>query len=64
MSTKESRVELIVSTFQGDWAHSGFPEVALQRNMEALILKGYKCARVEQTENPAMMEKRCKASGG
>ncbi|XP_003742162.1 DNA mismatch repair protein Msh6 [Galendromus occidentalis] len=48
---------------KGDWAHSGFPEVALQRNMEALIQKGYKCARVEQTETPSMMEQRCKTSG-
>ncbi|OQR69623.1 DNA mismatch repair protein Msh6-like [Tropilaelaps mercedesae] len=54
-------VEQLGLTFmKGEWAHSGFPEIALQRNMEALVQKGYRCARVEQTETPAMMEERCK----
>ncbi|XP_022661768.1 DNA mismatch repair protein Msh6-like isoform X2 [Varroa jacobsoni] len=57
-------VEQLGLTFmKGEWAHSGFPEIALQRNMEALVQKGYRCARVEQTETPTMMEERCKKSG-
>ncbi|KAL3225582.1 hypothetical protein MRX96_025748, partial [Rhipicephalus microplus] len=44
----------------GDFAHSGFPEIAYGRYSEALIQKGYKVARVEQTETPQMMEERCR----
>lgn len=47
---------------QGEKAHSGFPEVAYSRYSTALIEKGYKVARIEQTETPDMMEKRCKSS--
>lgn len=45
---------------KGDFAHSGFPEIAYGRYSEALIQKGYKVARVEQTETPQMMEERCR----
>lgn len=45
---------------KGDFAHSGFPEIAYGRYSEALIQKGYKVARVEQTETPLMMEERCR----
>lgn len=42
------------------FAHSGFPEVAYEKMASQLVERGYKVARVEQTENPAMMEERCK----
>jgi DNA mismatch repair protein MSH6 len=48
--------------FQGDNAHSGFPEIAYGRFSNSLIVKGYKVARVEQTETPEMMGERCKGS--
>ncbi|PVD32426.1 hypothetical protein C0Q70_07860 [Pomacea canaliculata] len=44
----------------GDYAHSGFPEIAYNRYADALIQKGYKVARIEQTETPEMMAERCK----
>jgi len=47
---------------QGDNAHSGFPEIAYGRFASALIEKGYKVARIEQTETPEMMEERCRGS--
>jgi DNA mismatch repair protein MSH6 len=46
---------------KGDHAHSGFPEIAYARYAEALIKKGYKVARIEQTESVAMMEERVKS---
>lgn len=47
--------------FQGDFAHSGFPESAYGRMASSLIEQGFKVARVEQTETPEMMTERCKA---
>ncbi|XP_059468886.1 DNA mismatch repair protein Msh6-like [Neocloeon triangulifer] len=41
-------------------AHAGFPEAAYARYAGALVEKSYKVARVEQTENPEMMQERCK----
>jgi len=55
-------VQVILSSFQGDNAHSGFPEIAYGRFSSSLIEKGYKVARVEQTETPDMMGERCKGS--
>ncbi|XP_050687957.1 DNA mismatch repair protein Msh6-like isoform X2 [Eriocheir sinensis] len=52
--------ELGLIMMKGEKAHSGFPEVAYSRYSSALIEKGYKVARIEQTETPEMMEKRCK----
>uniref|UniRef100_A0A0P4VS63 DNA mismatch repair protein n=1 Tax=Scylla olivacea TaxID=85551 RepID=A0A0P4VS63_SCYOL len=52
--------ELGLIMMKGEKAHSGFPEVAYSRYSTALIEKGYKVARIEQTETPEMMEKRCK----
>lgn len=46
-----------------EWAHSGFPETAYAKMASQLVDKGYKVARIEQTENPAMMEERCKREG-
>ena len=46
-----------------DHAHSGFPESAYEKMASQLVEKGFKVARVEQTENPAMMEERVKREG-
>lgn len=53
---------LILIIFQGEFAHSGFPEVAYGRFSASLIERGYKVARIEQTENPEMMSQRCSKS--
>ena len=50
------------SAFQGEHAHSGFPEIAYGRYSDTLIQKGYKVARIEQTETPDMMNERLKQS--
>lgn len=47
---------------QGEWAHSGFPEIAYGRFSVNLIERGYKVARVEQTETPEMAAERCRQS--
>lgn len=47
---------------QGDFAHTGFPEVAYGKYSVALVERGYKVARVEQTETPDMMAERYKHS--
>ncbi|XP_015133604.2 DNA mismatch repair protein Msh6 isoform X1 [Gallus gallus] len=54
--------ELGLIFMKGSWAHSGFPETAFGRFSAILVQKGYKIARVEQTETPEMMEARCKAT--
>lgn len=48
---------------QGEWAHSGFPEIAYGRFSGNLIERGYKVARVEQTETPDMVTERCRQGG-
>ncbi|XP_062851903.1 DNA mismatch repair protein Msh6 [Trichomycterus rosablanca] len=53
--------ELGLTFMKGTWAHSGFPEIGFGRFSDVLVQKGYKVARVEQTETPEMMEARCKA---
>ncbi|CAB1338447.1 unnamed protein product [Coregonus sp. 'balchen'] len=52
--------ELGLTFMKGAWAHSGFPEIGFGRFSDGLVQKGYKVARVEQTETPDMMEARCK----
>lgn len=52
--------ELGLIYMKGDYAHSGFPEIAYGRYADTLVQKGYRVARIEQTETPEMMEKRCK----
>lgn len=52
--------ELGLTFMKGSWAHSGFPEIGFGRFSDVLVQKGYKVARVEQTETPDMMEARCK----
>ena len=44
--------ELGLIYMKGNFAHSGFPEVAFGRYSSALVQKGYSVARVEQTETP------------
>jgi DNA mismatch repair protein MSH6 len=58
-------VEELGFTYMGkdNHAHSGFPESAYEKMASTLVERGYKVARVEQTENPAMMEERCKKTG-
>ncbi|KAL4716214.1 hypothetical protein ACJJTC_004708 [Scirpophaga incertulas] len=55
--------ELGFSYMKGEFAHSGFPESAYARMASTLVSKGYKVARVEQTETPDMMQERCKTTG-
>ncbi|XP_031158422.1 DNA mismatch repair protein Msh6 [Sander lucioperca] len=52
--------EMGLTFMKGTWAHSGFPEIGFARFSDVLVQKGYKVARVEQTETPEMMEARCK----
>lgn len=54
--------ELGLAYMKGEHAHSGFPEMAFGKFSADLIHKGYKVARVEQTETPEMMEQRCSSS--
>ncbi|KAF2367994.1 DNA mismatch repair protein MutS clamp [Trinorchestia longiramus] len=54
--------ELGFILMKGAVPHSGFPEISYGRYSASLIEKGYKVARIEQTETPDMMEKRCKAT--
>lgn len=51
--------ELSLTYMRGEFAHSGFPEIGYGRYSSSLIERGYKVARVEQTENPEMMTARC-----
>ncbi|XP_011644133.1 probable DNA mismatch repair protein Msh6 [Pogonomyrmex barbatus] len=51
--------ELSLTYMRGEFAHSGFPEIGYGRYSASLIERGYKVARVEQTENPEMMSARC-----
>merc|ERR550519_2072994 len=53
--------ELNLIYMKGEMAHSGFPEIAYSRYSSTLLERGYKVARIEQTETPAQMEERCKA---
>ncbi|RNA39510.1 DNA mismatch repair Msh6 isoform X2 [Brachionus plicatilis] len=56
--------ELGLTFMKGDYAHCGFPEVAFSRFADALVSKGYKVGRVEQTETPDMMAERLKKIRG
>lgn len=47
---------------QGEFAHAGFPEIGYGRFLASLVERGYKVARIEQTENPEMMAQRCSKS--
>ncbi|XP_053954107.1 probable DNA mismatch repair protein Msh6 [Anastrepha ludens] len=45
---------------RGEFAHSGSPEVSFDKMSSILVDRGYKVARVEQTETTDMMSERCK----
>lgn len=50
---------------QGSYAHAGFPEPAYGKFADQLVSRGYKVARIEQTETPQQLEERNrKACGG
>ncbi|CAG9534923.1 unnamed protein product [Cercopithifilaria johnstoni] len=51
---------LNLSYMRGNFAHCGFPEVAYGRFADQLVNRGYKVARVEQTETPTQLESRNK----
>ncbi|KAG3121078.1 DNA mismatch repair protein [Phytophthora idaei] len=50
--------ELNLIYMKGDKAHSGFPEIAYSKMSAQLVAKGYRVARVEQTETPDMLKVR------
>nr|XP_002126574.3 DNA mismatch repair protein Msh6 [Ciona intestinalis]XP_018666811.1 DNA mismatch repair protein Msh6 [Ciona intestinalis] len=50
--------ELGLTYMKGNFAHSGFPEVAFGRYADTLVQKGYTVARVEQTETPEQNQQR------
>ncbi|GLD91752.1 hypothetical protein PINS_up000285 [Pythium insidiosum] len=50
--------ELNLIYMKGEKAHSGFPEIAYSKMSSQLVEKGYRVARVEQTETPEMMRER------
>ncbi|XP_017112610.1 probable DNA mismatch repair protein Msh6 [Drosophila elegans] len=52
--------ELGFTYMRGEFAHSGFPEISFDKMSTILVDRGYKVARVEQTETPDMMTERCK----
>jgi DNA mismatch repair protein MSH6 len=56
-----SELELIY--MKGTKAHSGFPEVSYGKFASILVSKGYRVARVEQTETPEMLKERNDAAG-
>ncbi|KAL5112724.1 DNA mismatch repair protein Msh6 [Taenia crassiceps] len=56
--------ELKLTYMKGEFAHSGFPEIAFQRMADHLLHRGYKVARVEQTETPEAMARRISGRSG
>lgn len=50
-----------LTPMRGKYAHCGFPEMAFGGFASAFIRKGFKVARVEQTETPAQLEERSKS---
>ncbi|VDM98795.1 unnamed protein product [Thelazia callipaeda] len=52
---------LNLNYMRGSFAHCGFPEIAYGRFADQLVNRGYKVARVEQTETPTQLENRNKA---
>lgn len=43
---------------KGTMAHAGFPERSYAKFCEALVSRGYRVARIEQTETPEMLKER------
>uniref|UniRef100_A0A7E4W282 MUTSd domain-containing protein n=1 Tax=Panagrellus redivivus TaxID=6233 RepID=A0A7E4W282_PANRE len=54
---------LDLTPMRGAYAHAGFPEIAYGKYSDMLISRGFKVARVEQTETPAMLAERNKTKG-
>lgn len=52
--------ELNFTYMKGNFAHTGFPEQAYNKMATQLVEKGYKVARIEQTETPDQMNERVK----
>ncbi|XP_054273047.1 DNA mismatch repair protein Msh6-like [Macrosteles quadrilineatus] len=52
--------ELNLLYMKGEFAHTGFPEVAYGKYAASMVERGHKVARVEQTETPDMMAERVK----
>jgi DNA mismatch repair protein MSH6 len=52
--------ELDLIYMKGAKAHSGFPEIAYGKFSEQLVARGFRVARVEQTETPDLMAARLK----
>ncbi|EQC33643.1 hypothetical protein SDRG_08747 [Saprolegnia diclina VS20] len=50
--------ELQLNYMKGEKAHSGFPEKAYAKYSSQLVARGYRVARVEQTETPEMLKAR------
>ena len=50
--------ELDLVYMKGEMAHAGFPEAAYSKFSNMLVNKGYRVARVEQTETPQMLKER------
>lgn len=55
--------ELDLIYMKGSKGHSGFPEISYGKFASILVDKGYKVARVEQTETPEMLKERNSTSG-
>eukprot|EP01039_Chlorochromonas_danica_P006940 gene6940-7680_t len=55
--------ELDLIYMKGSKAHSGFPEVSYGKFASILVSKGYRVARIEQTETPEMLKERNDAIG-
>jgi DNA mismatch repair protein MSH6 len=58
MDSDIGMTELDLIYMKGTKAHSGFPEVAYGKQAAALVAKGYRVARIEQTETPDMLKER------
>ena len=56
--------ELDLIYMKGEKAHSGFPEVSYGKFSSILVSKGYRVARVEQTETPEMLKERNDSKSG
>ncbi|RYH28578.1 MutS family DNA mismatch repair protein [archaeon] len=50
--------ELDLIYMKGAKAHSGFPEISYGKYANILVSKGYRVARIEQTETPDMLKER------
>lgn len=50
--------ELDLVYMKGEMAHAGFPEAAYSKFSNMLVNKGYRVARIEQTETPQQMKER------